>query len=91
MGLCPPVIAQNAKHNFYLRSLGHMTPAQWYSIRVLGIHAIRKIISELLKHGELDDFFSNHCLCRTSTTRLFNAGVDRKLVKEFTGCTSDSG
>ena len=90
IGLCPPVTDPNAKANFYLRSLGRTTPAQWYSSRVLGVHAIRKTVGQLLKYSELDGFFSNHSLRRTSTTRLFNAGVDRKLVKEFTGHTSDA-
>ena len=90
MGLCPPVTEKNPRSNFYLRSLNRTTPTQWYSTRVLGIHSIRKTITELLKHSELDGFFSNHSLRRTSTTRLFNAGVDRKLVKEFTGHASDA-
>ena len=90
MGLCPPVTDKNAKPNFYLRSLNRTTPAQWYSNCVLGIHALRKTIGQLLKHSELDAFFSNHSLHRKSTTRLFNAGVDRKLVKEFTGHASDA-
>ena len=34
--------------------------------------------------------FSNHSLHRTSTTRLFQAGVDRKIIKEFTGHASDA-
>ena len=90
MGLCPSVTDPKVKAAFYLRSLSRTTPAQWYSNRVLGVHAIRKTVKELLKNSELDGFFSNHSLRRTGTTRLFNAGVDRKIVKEFTGHTSDA-
>ena len=90
MGLCPPVTDPNGKANLYLRSLTRTTPAQWYSYRVLGVHSIRQTIKELLKHSELDGFFTNHSLRRTGTTRLFNAGVDRKIVKEYTGHTSDA-
>ena len=90
MGLCPSVTDPNNKANFYLRSLSRTTPAQWYSNRPIGIHCLRKTVNELLKNSDLDGFFSNHSLRRTSTTRLFNAGVDRKLVKEFTGHTSDA-
>ena len=90
MSLCPPITSESAKHNFYLRSLGCTTPAQWYSNSVVGIHAIRKTIGEILKFGKLDGYFTNHSLCRTSTTRLFNAGLDRKLIKEFTGHASDA-
>ena len=37
-----------------------------------------------------DKFYSNHSLRRSGTTHLFRAGIDRKLVKEFTGHTSDA-
>ena len=68
-----------------MRSLTRTTPAQWYSTRVLGINAIKKTVGQLLKNIDGDQFYSNHSLRRSSTTRLFQAGVDRKLVKEFTG------
>ena len=58
-------------------------------MRVMGIHAIRKTVEEMLKSAELDGFFSDHSLRCSSTTRLFNAGVDRKLIKEFMGHSSD--
>ena len=89
ISLCPPV-GKNGKSNFYLRSLEKITPAQWYSTRVLGVNAIRKTVTEMLKSAKLDGFFTNHSLCRSGTTRLFQAGVDRKIIKEFTGHSSDA-
>ena len=47
-------------------------------------------MSNLLKSANLDGHFTNHSLQRTSATRLFQAGIDRKLIKEFTGHTSDA-
>ena len=35
-------------------------------------------------------FFTNHSLRRTGTSRLFQAGVDQKLVKEYSGHRSDA-
>ena len=35
-------------------------------------------------------FFSGHSLRRTGTSRLFQAGVQRKIVKECSGHTSDA-
>ena len=32
-----------------------------------------------------EGFVSNHSLRRSGTSRLFQAGIDRKLVKEYTG------
>ena len=43
-----------------------------------------------LKNAQLDGFFTNHSLRRTSTTSLFRQGIDRKLVKEFTSYSSDA-
>ena len=90
MGLCPPVDEKSKKCNFYLRSLARTTPACWYSTRVLGVNAIKSTVGKLLKDAQLDGFFSNHSLRRSSTTRLFQAGVDRKILKEFTGHVSDA-
>ena len=90
MGLCPPIVKGSAKANFYLRSLNRVTPAQWYSSRVLGINAIKKVVTTMLKDANLDGFFTNHSLRRSRTTRLFQAGLDHKLVKEFTGHASDA-
>ena len=89
MSLCPSV-CKNGKPNFYLRSLEKTNPAQWYLTHVLGVNAIRKTVTQMLKDAKLDGFFTNHSLRRSGTTRLFHAGVDRKIVKEFTGHSSDA-
>ena len=88
MSLVPQVGPQTKKHNFYLRGLEKITPAQWYGEQVMGLNTIRKVVKEMLKG--LEGFYSNHSLRRTSTTRLFRSGIDRKLVKEFTGHSSDA-
>ena len=89
MSLCPPV-GKNNKANFYLRSLEKMNPAQWYSTHVLGVNSIRSTVSQMLEDAKLDGYFTNHSLRSSGTTRLFQAGVDKKLIKEFTGHSSDA-
>ena len=89
LSLCPEV-GPKSKNNFYLRSLEKINPAQWYGNRVLGINAIRKTVTTMLKDAKLDGFFTNHSLRRSGTTRLFQAGIDRKIIKEFTGHVSDA-
>ena len=42
------------------------------------------------KSVKIEGFFTNHSLRQTGTTRLFRQGVDRKLVKEYTGHSSDA-
>ena len=89
VSLCPHVTAKR-KANFYLRPLEKPNSAQWYSCRVLGINSIRKVVSQMLKDAKLDGYFTYHSLQRSATTILFQAYVDRKLVKEFTGHASDA-
>ena len=47
-------------------------------------------MTKLLKSANLDGYFTNHSLRRTSATRLFQAGVDQKIVKEITVHVSDA-
>ena len=87
ISLCPEV---KNKTNFYLQSLSKTTPAQWYSDRVMGINAIRKVVKNLLSSADIDGYFMNHSLRCTSSTRMFQAGIDHKIVKEITGHRSDA-
>ena len=89
ISLLPPVCG-NRKPNFYLRSLEKFTPAQWYSEQVVGLNTLHKIMTELSEKTGLKGFFTNHSLRRSGTTRLFQAGIDRKIIKEFTGHASDA-
>ena len=89
MSLLPPV-REHRKANFYLRSLEWFTPAQWYGEQAVGLNTLRKIMTDITKRGNLEGFFTNHSLRRSRTTRLFQAGVDRKLIKEFMGHRSDA-
>ena len=88
VSLCP--FDYHKKSNFYLQSRNKPTPAVWYSREVLGENSIGKVIGALMKDAGYEGFFSGHSLCRSGGTRLFQAGVHRKLVKEVTGHTSDA-
>ena len=90
VSLLPEVGPKTKKLNFYMRSLEKPNPAQWYSEQVVGKHTLSKTVGRLLKEAKLDGFFTNHSLRRTGSTRLFQAGVDRKIVKEYTGHMSDA-
>ena len=48
-----------------------------------------KTVKNLLKEANIEGYFTNHS-CRSSTTKLFQAGVDKKLIKEITGHHSDA-
>ena len=89
ISLCPDV-GKSKKANFYLRSLEKKNPAQWYGDQPVGRNTLTKVVGKLLKSANLDGYFTNHSLRRTSATRLFQVGVDTKIVKEITGHTSDA-
>ena len=78
MNLLPPVGPSTKKLNFYCRSFEKINPAQWYGEQCVGKHTLRKVVSDLLKNAKLDGYFINYSLRCTGTTRLFQAGVDRK-------------
>ena len=85
--LCPQY---HKKPNFYLHSLAKPTPSQWYGEQVIGQATLAKTVKKLLKEVNIDGYFTNHSCRRSGTTRLFQAGVDRKLIKEVTGHRSDA-
>ena len=90
VSLCPEGTTKTKKLNFYLRSLEKPNPAQWYSTQPVGKNTLAKTVKKILKSCNLDGYFTNHSLRRTSATYLFQAGVDRKIVKEITGHASDA-
>ena len=87
MGLCPKYYA---KKNFYLKSLTKPKPTQWYCNQVVGQNTLAGVVKVLMKEAGIEGFFTNYSTRHTGGIRLFQAGVDRKLVKEATGHRSDS-
>lgn len=87
VSLCPPYYK---KPNFYLQSKQKLTPIQWYTTKVVGSNTLAKVVKQLLSDAKIDGYFTNHSLRRSAPTRLFQAGVERKLVRELTGHRSDA-
>ena len=88
MKLCPE--NYYAKPNFYLQSLQKPTPSRWYASQVVGENTLGKVIKTMLHDARIDGYFTGHSLRRSGTTRLFQAGVDRKIIKEISGHKSDT-
>ena len=87
MGLCPPFYG---KTNFYLHALTRTTPAQWFGEQVVGEGTLGKTVGKLMLAGGFIGHYTGHSCKRSGGTRLFQAGVQRKLVKECTGHKSDA-
>ena len=88
LSLCPKNYFK--KPNFYLQSLKSPHPKQWYVREVVGQNKVKEVVKNLLSSAEIDGYFTNHSLRCTGGTRLFQAGIDHKLVKEVTGHRSDA-
>ena len=78
------------KENFYLQSLQKLTPKQWYAEQVVGLNTIYKVIKTMFSDARIERFFTGRSLRRSGTTRMFQAGIDRKIIKEITGHRSDA-
>ena len=79
--LCPQVTGKSKKHNFYLRSLEKINPAQWYGVQPVGKNSLSKVVANLLKSCNPDGYFTNHSLRRTSATRLFQASLELSVTE----------
>ena len=88
LGLCPPFYYH--KCNFYLQTLKKPSPKQWYGCQVLGEKNMGGILQKLMNSAGYTGLFTGHSLRRSGGTRLFQAGVQRKLVKECIGHTRDA-
>ena len=87
LSLCPDY---TQKSNFYLQSLQKPRIKTWYCSQVVGAHTLLKKIKTLFSEANLGGFVTGHSLRRSGITRLFQAGVDRKLIKEMSGHKSDA-
>ena len=56
----------------------------------MGQSTLGKVIKTMLYDARIDGYFTGHSLRRSGTTRLFQAGVDKKIIKEITGHRSDA-
>ena len=46
---------------------------------------VYKVIKGMCKEAKIKGLFSGHSLRRSSTTRMFQGGIDKKIIREVTG------
>ena len=86
--LCPK---SPPAHAFYLRPAHTPTPTCWYSNTPLGHTLLSNTVARLCKMAGIQGYKTNHSLRATSTSRLYQSGVDEQLVMERTGHRSLEG
>ncbi len=74
----------------YALSTSKRSGSQWYSDRPVGVNQLKKVVKGIMCRGGLEGKYTNHSLRATCTTRMFEAGVDEQLIKNFTGHKSDA-
>lgn len=67
-----------------------VTPCTWYTDKPLGVNLLKKVIKTVTQQVELTRKFSNHSLRATTTTRLYQGGVNKQTIKEVTGHKSNA-
>ncbi len=87
--LLPPDPKCNALYKYELPP-GKVTAHTWYQDCPLGVNAVAKVINTLMTRAGIPGRFTNHSLCVTAATRMFNTGVEEQVVKECTGHKSDA-
>ena len=66
------------------------TSSQWYSVIPVGVNTLGTIVSRICSAAGFVGFYSSRSLRATCATRLFNAGVDERLIMAKTGHVSNS-
>ena len=57
----------------------------WYSCQPLGLGTLSKVIAKLCHTGSLEGWYSNHSLCSTAATRMYDSNLDEQQITEVTG------
>ena len=85
---CP---ARRPDRCFYLKPRTKPTDDCWYCNAPVGHNLLGNTVKRLMEAAEIPGHFTNHSLCASAATRLFEAGVDEQLIMMRTGHSSTSG
>ncbi len=81
----------NCSPDFYLRPLAHVNSAGvGYSCQPQGVHTIEKTVKNLCVWAGIVGRCTNHSLCATTATRLYQNNVDKQIICEHTGHSSEA-
>ena len=75
--------------SFYLRPLRKPTSDCWYGDQPYGQKKTSQVVKSIMENAKISGRYTNHSLRRTAATRLLQAKVEEKIVKEITGHKSD--
>ena len=85
---CPP---NRPESSFFLKPLVKPKGDIWYAAVPVGHNTLDKTVAQMCSAAGIIGFKTNHSLCVTLATRLFQEGVDEQLIMAMTGHRSTDG
>ncbi len=70
---------------FYLRPLKNYTSSEWYHDLPMGLNALSKVVKRLCARAGTEGHFTNHSLRASSVTRMYQGGIQEKVISEVSG------
>ncbi len=85
-----PTHDPKCSYDLYLHPLKHYSEHIWYSCQPLGINTLQHVVLKLANCANLRGKHTNHSLRATGPTRMYETGMDDKLVCNLTGHCSNA-
>ena len=80
------------KDNFYVQPAAVFDICKpWFTARPIGKNSLGKMVKEICLDAGISGHKTNHSLCATGVSDLFQAGVPEKIIKERSGHLSTDG
>ena len=76
--------------DFYLRPLANPCENCWYSCQPIGCNTLSNVVSKIAKKAGIEGKVTNHSLCATAASCLYNENFDEQLICEITGHRSNA-
>ncbi len=74
------------KHDsLYCHPKKNYTVQEWYSDMPVGINTLSKVVKRLCDKAGIKGHFTNHSLCSSAVTRMYQARVEEQVISEFSG------
>ena len=71
---------ERSKNAFYFQPLKIPTADCWFSSKLIGHNALEGTVARLCQKAGIPGFRTNHSLCATTATKLYQAGVEEQLI-----------
>ena len=70
---------------FYLQPRRKFFGKSWYLNRPAGVNKLRNVVGTLCQEAGLPGYYTNHSLCATAATKMYQKDIDEQLIMEVTG------